>query len=286
VWSRAALFISLASVCSAQLSPVFLSHVYVVIDRVSYDAIRHSKEIRALASVEEKTLAVGKAEWTAFFITGRQTVIEILAAGPRPSGGEWRLGQSGIGLANVDADGMAHTEKRLRTLFGDKVRVRADTRKTSAGDVPWFPEIVVEGSESDALSTWFTEVHPGYFVARYPAPNNGRSPNRDEWFATAFLADHLLDDVVGLTVALNPAESAVLIDELKVAGWMMHQWDDKTVMSGPDVAITIVPTRSRAGIRQAELRLRRPVARQETALAVAKLVLDGEMGHLDFWAEN
>jgi hypothetical protein len=110
--------------------------------------------------------------------------------------------------------------------------------------------------------------------------------SHQQYLAAGFLPDRLLDDVVGLTVALNPSEASILVAELKVAGWMIRQMEEKTVISGPDIAITIIPAGSRAGIREVGLRLRRPTRRQDTSLGSAELLLDGEMGRLRFWGSN
>jgi|CZKI01.1.fsa_nt_gi hypothetical protein len=267
------------------MTPVFLSHVYVVIDPASYEAIRHSAEIRALASAKEKTVDPSHGGWTAFYITGRQTAIEILVAGSTSAGDQWRLGQSGIGLGYGDAGGTPYIEKRLRATFGEKVMLEAGKSETP-GVVPWLIEIDVEGDGSDVLSTWFTEIAPGYLVARYPGAGIEHLLSHQQYLAAGFLPDRLLDDVVGLTVALNPSEASILVAELKVAGWMIRQMEEKTVISGPDIAITIIPAGSRAGIREVGLRLRRPTRRQDTSLGSAELLLDGEMGRLRFWGSN
>jgi hypothetical protein len=267
--------------------PVFLNHVCVVVEPETCEAMRQSPEIAALASSGDKTAGTAQGRWTGFYITGRQTAIEIIAAGPNLEGGRWRVGQSGIGLGvNPGDGGLAGPEKSLRASFGDRIRIETDTRKNKDSIVALFTAIHVEGEDSDVLSTWFTELSPGFMVLSYPGAAHRHAVGHSECAAATFLPDHLLDDVVGLTVALSPPESSVLIAELRIAGWMRSELDGKIVMNGPDAAITIVPVGLRAGIRDVELRLRHLTPRKETLLGSARLLLDGETGRLGFWTVN
>jgi Family of unknown function (DUF5829) len=264
------------------MAPVFLSQVCVVVDQASYDALRHSDEIRALASAAEETVGASRGKWTAFYIMGRQTVIQILSAGANHGGPRRRLGQSGIGLGYIGAENLAPTEKRLRLVFGGRVKSGGVARKTPYGDVSWFPELDVDGKDSDVLSTWFMEITPGYLLARYPGAHVEDLLSRQQYIATSFRPDRLLDDVVGVTLALDQSEASVLIGELGVAGWTLRKTAGETVMTGPDAAITIVPADLRFGLREVELRLRRPAPQKETALGSAGLLLKGETGRLSF----
>ena len=173
-------------------------------------------------------------------------------------------------------------EKRLRLAFGNKVKPEGGARKTPRGDLLSFPEIDIDGSESDVQSTWFMEIAPGYFVARYPGAHVEDPPSREQYFATNFRPDRLLDDVVGVTLALNPPEASVLIEELKVAGWMMHKTEGNAVMTGPDAAITIVPGGVRFGLHEIELRLRHPARQKEISMGSVGLSLRGDTGRLSF----
>jgi len=101
-------------------------------------------------------------------------------------------------------------------------------------------------------------------------------------FASPYRPDQLLDDIIGLTLALDPSEATVLVDELHLAGWVSRPAGPNVpLLNGPDAVIRIVPARSEAGIREVRLRLRRAVRRQEAQLDGAELVLDGQVGRLN-----
>lgn len=100
------------------------------------------------------------------------------------------------------------------------------------------------------------------------------------------LPDRPLDNVVGLTAALNPTEMAQLATELELVGWAVQRGGGGFVAVGPDVKLTVVPAGARPGIQQAELRLRRSVPKQEITLGSTKLLLEGKAGRFVFWASN
>jgi hypothetical protein len=245
-----------------------------VVDRASYEGLCRSDEMQSLASVAEKTVDPSRGGWKAFYVMGRQTVIQILAAGSNPGGREWRVGQSGIGLGYSGAENLAPIERRLRLVFGEKVK--------SQGGTATFPGLDIDSDESGFLSTWFMEIIPGYFVARYPLAQLQNRVSHQQYFASSFRPDRLLDDVVGVTLALDLPEGAALIEELKVAGWLMKKDEGKTVMTGPDSAITIVPAKSRFGLREVQLRLRQPAPPKEVPLGSVELSLKGDSGRMSF----
>jgi hypothetical protein len=62
------------------LPPVFMGHFYVALDQASFDALRKSPQVDALAHVVERHTVAGKDEWTGFYVQGRQTYMEFFGA--------------------------------------------------------------------------------------------------------------------------------------------------------------------------------------------------------------
>ena len=91
---------------------------------------------------------------------------------------------------------------------------------------------------------------------------------------------------MGLTAALDPADTAQLATELELVGWSVRRRANGFVAVGPDVKLTVVPAGSRAGIQQVELRLRQSVLRQQIELGSAKLLLEGTTGRFIFWTRD
>ena len=243
-------FALFTSACAAQMPPVFLSHVLVVVDPVSYKEIVHSNELGKLAAAGEMTVEANLGKWTAFYITCHQTIIEILAAERALDNEPLRVGRSGIGLGFTDKAGGREIEKRLRKEFGGRVSLRVLTHQTRQAAIPWFSEIDVDGGGGGILSTWFYELSPGFLIARYPGAHEGRALDSQQYFAARPTENQLLDDVVGITLALNPGESSLLAAELGAVGWTVNPSKDRTVVNGPGATISLIPPGGRNGIQE------------------------------------
>jgi len=278
--------VPIASAYSGDRVPtVFLTLFYVVLDQASYNAIRNSPQIAALASGEEHHTVAGSRAWTGFYMRGRQTYIELFGAAAPPLVGQ-RLGDSGLGLTVEESGGVVAVAARLRTAFGDKVETMAIPKTTATGPIRWFTLAEIKSSGPEALDTWIMEIDPGYLAAIHPGAQVDHPLSRQQYESWDFLPDRPLDNVVGLTVALDPSDMAQLATELELVGWAVHRGGGGFVAFGPDMKLTVVPAGARAGIQQAELRLRRSVPKQEITLGSTKLLLEGETGRFVFWTQN
>jgi hypothetical protein len=268
-----------------RVPPVFLTHFYVALDQASYDALRTSREVAALAAVVERHTVAGSAKWTGFYVRGRETYMEFFGAETLPDG--MRPGDTGLGLTVEVSGGVAAIAARLRTAFGEKVEgPDATPRTTATGTIPWLTRTNIKSKEPEAMTTWFMEIDPGYLAAVHPGSPVEHPLSRQQYLSWDFLPDHPLDNVVGLTAALNPSEMARLATELQLVGWRVHRGGGGFVGVGPDVKLTVVPAGARAGIQQVELRLRETVPKQQIALGTAELLLDGKTGRFIFWRSN
>jgi len=261
--------------------PVTLSHFYVALDQTSFDALRKSPQVEALAHVVERHTVAGKDEWTGFYVQGRQTYMEFFGAQELPEG--MRLGDAGLGLTVERAGGVSAIAARLRTVFGKRIEVTSTPRTTPTGSIPWFTSTGIKSDEPQSMETWFMENDPGYLAAVHPGANIENPFSREQSLSWYFLADHQLDNITGITAALNPAETAQLATELKLIGWAVRPHGKGFSADGPDLKLIVLPAAARAGIQQVDLRLRHPVAKQNIPLGNIELHLDGDTGHLVFW---
>ena len=266
---------------AADQPPVFLSHVYLVLDQPSFDALRSSKAVAELADVEEAHIESGSRSWSGFYVRGHHTYIELFGSDKPPSGGH--LGDSGIGLQVEEAGGDAAVAARLRTFFGDTVETNAVPWGTKEGEtLPWFTAVSVKGDDADVLSTWIMEIDPGYLAARHPGDRIDHPLSREQYLSWKFRPDRPLDDVVGVTVALKPPELTRLRTLLQAVGWSIEQAGGGFVATGPDVRVDAKAVNGRAGILELALRLRQSVAKQMSTLGTTSLELDGKSGRLRF----
>ncbi len=263
------------------LPPVFMGHFYVALDQASFDALRKSAEVAALAHVVERHTVAGKDEWTGFYVQGRQTYMEFFGADNLPEG--MRLGDTGLGLTVERAGGVAAIAARLRTVYDKKVEITTTPRTTPAGTIPWFTSTQIESEGHESMETWVMESDPNYLATVHPGAKIDNPFSREQSLSWYFLPDHQLDNITGITVALKPVEVAQLTTELKLIGWSVRMQNKGFVAAGPDLKLTVLPAGARAGIQQVDLQLRRSVAKQNIHLGNIQLLLDRDTGHLVFW---
>jgi Family of unknown function (DUF5829) len=271
-----------ASSISADGTPaIFLNHFYVAVDQPTYDALRKSPEIAALAGIEERHTVAGSRKWSGFYVYGRQTYMEFFAADTLPDGTPKE--DCGLGLSVEKAGGVDAIATRLRTIFGDKVEIDKQVRTISTGDIPWYVAAAVDTDGPEAIVAWVMEVDPSYLAAMHPGSLVRQPLSREQYLSWNFRPDRLLDAVVGIRAALNSVEMTQLANELELIGWSVHREGGGFRAKGPDAKLEVSRAGSRAGIQQVDLRLRRSVPKRTIELGSAKLLLDGKTGQLIFW---
>lgn len=263
------------------LPPVVMGHFYVALDQASFDALRKSPEVAALAHVVERHTVAGKDEWTGFYVQGRQTYMEFFGAQNLPEG--MRIGDTGLGLTVEQAGGVSAIAARLRTVFGNKIEIRTTPRTTPTGTIPWFTSTQIKSDAPESMETWFMENDPEYLATVHPGAKIENPFSREQSLSWYFLPDHQLDNVTAITAALKPAEVAQLATELKLIGWPVRMQGEGFIATGPDLKVTVLLAGARTGIQQVNLQLRRSVPKQTLVLGNIQLHLDGNTGHLVFW---
>lgn len=276
------LLLSCASAFSANgTPPVFLSHFFIALDQATYDALRTSKQVAVLGAVKEQKVVAGSQTWSGFYWTARQTYMEFFGAAALPD--EALVGDCGIGFAVETQGSVVAIAERLRTVFADKIEIGNQVRTTATGDIPWYTATDIKADGHEAMATWVMELDPGYLAARHPESRVTNPLDRQEGNSWDYRSDQTLDNVVGLTLALNREKRFELATELRLLGWSVHRIGAGFFAVGPDVKIRIVPAGARAGIQQVELRLHRPVPKQTIQLGNAELRLAGNAGQLVLW---
>jgi hypothetical protein len=281
-WVSFLLLACFPAMSAGQAPPVFLSHFYVTLDQATYDALKASPQLRALASIEERRTVAGKESWSGLYLHGRQTYLEFFGDAALPQ--DARVGDCGIGLTVEVPGGATAVAEHLRTKLGDQIELDKQVWTTSAGDIPWYLTVHVKTDGPQVLETWVMEVDGGFLSAMHPASPVAHPLTREQYNSWDFRSDQVLDDVVGLTLALGSDKTSELSTELGLMGWSIRRNRGAVIATGPDVTIRIVPARAMSGIQQAEIRLRRPVRAQTVRLGNSELHLAGKSGQLIFWA--
>lgn len=266
--------------------PVYLSHLYVVLDPASYDAILASPVIHSLAETRQDHVDASNGSWSGIYITAKHTYIELFSSRqPPPESGE---GRTGVGLQVETTGGVQAVANRLRTSFGDRAKLNEEKFKQGDGRmVRAFSVVEVDaGRTPPALELWVMESDPAYLRAKHPDARIDDPLTRLRYNAWHYKPELALEDVVGLRAAVVPAEMAELEIQLRASGWAIERRGDGFIARGPDITFDIVPAGKRAGIRELTLRMSRAVPKQSVTLGLTRLQLDGTEGHLTFWADE
>lgn len=257
-----------------KLPPVFLNHVYRVLDAATFEAADHSEFLRSeLAQFERRTTKSGDDSWTGLYFYGQSTYFELLEADParfRP------VGQAGIALGVEEPGASAAVRTALEGLGAGPAVSIPRPRESGGRMVPWFlmtgfepkdPALVTFVIEYDPafLAQWNREILRGLtgisrraVLERYRAKAARAVPARDP----------LLRDVTGVTLALSPELARRLGAELGALGYRRDEKGPRTDWIGPDARISVVPSTGKSGgLAAIEMSLvRRPAKRRTISL--------------------
>jgi len=92
----------------------------------------------------------------------------------------------------------------------------------------------------------------------------------------------LLQDVVGLEIALEPPDRETLVKQLRAVSWLAQDTADAVVCSGPEsVRLRLVPPKNgRTGILAVDFALQHAAAKATHRLGKAELRVDGGSARL------
>jgi len=234
---------------SAPAPPVYLNHLYLVLDEPTYNDITNSEFLRnELANFDVRTtVANGGESWTGAYVHGEHTYIELFAAG---NNSRFTLGQCGIAFGVEQPGGNEFFYQRLKDRFPDKARTGLRTKSINEKDVPWFYSTGVRfEDEKSKFTPWLMEYHKDYLKASYPdlkPEENGIT--RQKYQARKFKADRLFRDVREVTIALNETEASLFLKELEAFDYRVKREQEKTSCEGPDIKFIVVPNTKVNGI--------------------------------------
>lgn len=182
-----------------------LNHIYTVVNRPTYDAIKNSEFIKEFAhTYEQRNSADGQIGWEGFYIRGKHTFIELFYPQERYK----NIGISGIGLGFDHKGSLKECFKSFQKKFSN-AQYESFTRNGEA----WFNYIAVNGSYyGEGHSLWIMEYSPDSFK------ENKENISRQHYNATAYEPTKSLQDITGFSIALKPEDQKTLTSYLKQSG--------------------------------------------------------------------
>ncbi len=248
--------------------PVYLNHLLIVLDKRSYADVGNSEFLKqkfagfsqvAVRAEREKT-------WSGTYLTGQRTYLEFFEpnAAQRVEEGDY-----GIGLGIEEAGGLEAISAQLRSKTRGRVKKRLRKRRINDREIPWFRHVKISYSRrSDTPNIWVMEYLRSYMDTREPnvrPASRTQEITRARYNARKFSADRYLNDIVGVTVAVNRRQSTRFASELRALGYEVRLSGTKWVCEGPDITFTIVAENpSSRGVTEIRMSLLRSTRRRIT----------------------
>ena len=252
---------------SDSLPQVFLNHFYVVLDSPTYQAVEQDAFLRRHFAVNEKrTTTNADLTYTGLYFYGFNTYFEFFDIGNSPKDS---VGDSAIAFG-VDRPGAIRV---LQEKLGPSLEpnLKSVTRLYQGKQIPWFFMATSKSLPYESgLSCWVMEYHPDFLSNWNPQPKGtNRGISRKEILERYSgvlqpVDEPLLEDVVGLTVAVDGSDKKSLIDLCLQLGYKIDRKHNGNVVAlrGPDFMLLLIPaTESVRGIREIKMRTRNPSKR-------------------------
>jgi len=257
---------------------VYFSHVYVALDKDTYEAVRGAPEMASLAAGGELQVEANSQAWTGFYLKGRHTWIEFF--GDRgPSG--LKTGNGGLVFTVEQPGGVRAVSRNWLTGFGERVLVAPSARGLGQQLVPWMSTLSLRDSDPAVTASVF-ELDPAYLPAAHPRAKIGNPLSREEYMDSEWLPDLLMNDITSVQVALQRPRLLELGKQLVLSGWDIRKEGKGFVATGPDMRVTATPAAAgKEGIRVIEFSLQREVPAQSTPLERVRLVVSGKTGRIE-----
>jgi hypothetical protein len=264
----------------ARPAPVFLNHVFLVLDRASYAAIESSSFLRETFAVSEVRRTVrADLSYSGLYFYGARTYFEFL---PPDAAASLVEGSSGLGLGTEVDEGLASLSRRLeeRKIPSQRAPI---TRELDGKQVPWFEILGVEMPSSRL--TLFALAYDPRFLASWhadlaPAHPGIRRADVLERYAAALDRSSLrssapLADVAAVEVAVDAAERERLLGVCEAAGYEIETAPETWTCHGPQFRLVLSAAEKSGGVTGIELALRAPIEREPLELGKIVLRFDG-----------
>lgn len=261
-------------------APVYLNHVFAVVDRETYDAIAASKFLREeFAVTEQRTTKRADISYTGQYFYGMRTYFEFL---PPESAAGLVAGNSGVGLGIEAAGGLDAFGKQLeqRGLSSQQAPV---TRELAGEQLPWFRMLGID-MPTASFSLFAMEYQP-QFLERWHADDAARPPLLArsavlQRYATvlkraALREGSLFKDIREVRLALDRAQREPLLAICAAAGYEIEKGADSWTVFGPQFRVLLRDSTGSTGVTAIELDLREPLEREALKLGRASVTFHG-----------
>lgn len=228
----------------ALLPPVPLNHLYVVLDAETFGALASAPFWRERFAGVDGGLPdfapIGPGTKTfmkTLYVRGRDTYLELMS--PENTFGE-PLGKVGLGFGVEQPGALARVfasleSAALRPWFSQDYVTFAGT-----SPVPWKQTTGLPGPLAPGLDVWTSEYHPDFIRWLGATPPSPEGILRRDFLAPRMRRGQLLENVIGFTLGLAPAEAAAFSEGMQALGFTSVQaTPERLGFEGPSLAVRV-----------------------------------------------
>jgi hypothetical protein len=251
-----------------------LNHVYGVLDVETATAIETSGYLRQFANFEVRTTTGGGQTWTGRYLMGRETYVELFAAGSLP-GQDAAEGSAGLAISPDRQGGNATVIERLRRGGIEPTQYEQTKDFGDGVPVPWFGAVFTS-PEYDAFSPWAMEYKPSYFADPRSKTEPATFPgdvSRERYLSDNY-QDHLMRDVTGLRLGVTTRDLDSTLPLLRAGGFEVRTIPTGAIAKDGSTTIQLDRVaRPEAGLKEIRFRLNRRAAARTEQIGHSTLVV-------------
>ncbi len=275
-------FIITSSLIEFSQVPVFLNHFFTVLDTETYQAIKASGFMaNEFAPNEYRRTVRGDRSYAGIYFYGTNTYFEFFDAANR---GPDSLGFSMLAFG-VDQPGKLRS---LQSALADTYPLtgRKISRNYNDTQIAWFDQASPSTAKDATLlgyGAWIMEYDPTFLSVWNPGASNAKGISRSAILAryAAVLDDApddpCLEDVVGLTFALDPESLQDAVDLSRALGCKEQGIDNAYKFTSTDFVLRLQPVAEDGrGVREITMRVRKSPVRKKYQFGKSTLVFSDD----------
>ncbi|WP_140418502.1 DUF5829 family protein [Sphingomonas mucosissima] len=256
----------------AMRSPA-LNHLYVVLDKETFAAIRDNRELAILLGRTDGGLpdyAPPKPDADRVFLRGRSTYLELFAPTNRFNE---PVGKVGVALGHDEPVPFEALAKTWQGTCGTQMRRSRAEWTQAQPPVPWYDAVQCDDTaEGPNVAVWAMVYRPEFYRWQsQAAPNSPPRTARADVLEARLTAGQGRFDVTRVAIDVEPLLHAKLVAQLEKTGFSREDTAAGTRLLGQGWELLLRETNGAPGLVSIDLATDRPL-RGEVSLGTARMV--------------
>lgn len=229
-----------ASAQSAPKPKLLFNHLYVVLDKATFDDLLESKFFPTnFASVDSGMPGFLSTDQSSnsLYVRGCNTYLELL--GPDNSFNE-PVGKIGLGFSVEQPGALNLVESLLQDRKIEMGRFSQEWSKGFPEPVDWFESVTIKASKDSAFVWWISEYSPEFLKALYPGrPRLHGKIDRQSFLKPIYSQEKVLKNVVSISLCLRSVERQPFADGLTALGFRRSEVENETHLNSSDLSVVL-----------------------------------------------